>query len=197
MDKPDPFARRQNDEAQAEGQDEEVAQAPEPAAKKAAPRKAAPKKAAVKTASDDDEDETEFHPFTLSLKAHGGFDAPMLVLRAKSLGEMADLLEGDNADELIRLMDNTAKAAKYFSGQFPEAGPKGGGGPRGGGNGGGQRRPYGAGDPPADYPPLPAGWTYRTGVGKNGKPWHAYESPDGKRHFINQRNGEYYIADPR
>jgi len=173
----DPFAP-ENDEAQTEQApepedtfDAPPAEAPEP---KKAPTKRAAKKATAKVASDDDED-PEFYPYTLSLKGHGGFDAPMLVLRGKTIGDIADLMEKGNNDDLKRLMSNAAGAAKFFNGLFPD---KANAQSRGG-SGGGQR----SGGAPQEAKEAPGGeerfckhgkMEFKSGISKAGNKYELF-----------------------
>lgn len=118
----DPFATAA-DEAQAEPQpevaptesvfDEPPAEAP----KKAPAKKAAPKKAVV----EDDED-GDFHPFTVSMKPHAGHNSPLFVFRGKSLGDLADQFEGAKASDMIRLFENSVKAANKLTKVYVDAG---------------------------------------------------------------------------
>lgn len=180
----DPFAT-DADEAQTEAPVDTPADSPfdEPPAdapKKAAAKKAAPKKAAAKKAADDDEEDADFHPYTLSLKGHSGFDAPLLVMRGKSITHLADQFENTDGAELARLMRNASRAAKYFTEQFPDQGAqKGGGGNRGGGNSGGGQR---SGQPQASQE-APNGekrfcahgeMRFKSDVSKAGKPYKGF-----------------------
>ncbi|WP_280350424.1 hypothetical protein [Nocardia abscessus] len=184
----DPFASAP-DEAQTETitpepDDSTFDEPPAEAPRKTAAKKAAPKKAVAKKAADEDEDAGDFHPFTLSLKAHGGFDAPLLVLRGKTIPELADLLEGEGAVELGRLMQNASRASGYFAKQFPDKQ----GGPAPKANGGGDNS-GGAQEKPA-YQQAPGGekrycahgeMAFKSDVSKAGKPYKGFFCPSTDR----------------
>ncbi|MBF6287143.1 hypothetical protein [Nocardia cyriacigeorgica] len=133
---------------------------------------------------------------TVTLKGGSGFDSPWIVIHAADLQDAFAQFDGGNASVLASLMDKVANAGKYFSSKGPAATAA----PRGGSSGGTSNgRPAGATQPPAGFPPLPEGATYKTGVSKSsGKVWHAYDLADGKRQYVNQsKNGEYFLSDPK
>lgn len=130
----------------------------EPTAKKAVAKKAAPKK--VEGSASDREG------VTVTLKGGAGFDAPWIVIHAGDISDAYEQLSGDNASVLAKLMDRTRHAASHFTSlggsvaAAPAARP-------------GQEAPAGLPEPPGPD------WTYKTGVGKNGKTWKAYMPPRG------------------
>lgn len=135
--------------------------APEPfvdePVKKAAPKKAAPKK----------EPSGDREGVTVTLKGGAGFDAPWIVIHAADINDAYEQLSGDNASVLSKLMDRTRNAASHFTslgGATPAAAPA---------TRPGQEVPAGLPEPPGPD------WTYKTGVGKNGKTWKAYMPPRG------------------
>lgn len=113
---------------------------------------------------------------TLTFKSGGGFADPWIVIYASSVADALDQISGANAETLIALMTETAKAATFFAGKSisPAQGGARGGNNTGAANSGGSSRP----EPKAGDPECPAGWTYKTGV-KNGKTWRAYMPPQG------------------
>lgn len=124
-------------------------------------KKAAPKKAAAKVEQGDD------GRWTVTLKGGAGFDAPWLVGRFASLEEASDEFSGDRAALLVGLMERVKQASNKFTGGQQSA-------PRSGG------APAGAVEPPPGTPAAPGpDWTYKTGVGKTGKPWKAWMPPRG------------------
>lgn len=126
-------------------------------------KKAAPKKAVSKTSSDRE-------GVTVTLKGGAGFDAPWIVIHAADLEDAFEQVSGDNAGLLAKLMEQTSKAAQHFSGQNKGSG---GAAPS-------SRAPAGASEPPAGTPAAPGpDWTYKTGVGKTGKPWKGWFPPRG------------------
>jgi hypothetical protein len=132
--------------------------ADEPSTKKAVTKKVAPKK--VDGTSGDREG------VTVTLKGGAGFDAPWIVIHAGDIGDAYDQLSGDNASVLAKLMDRTRHAASHFTslGGAAAAAPA---------TRPGQEVPSGLPDAPGPD------WTYKTGVGKNGKTWKAYMPPRG------------------
>lgn len=125
------------------------------------PKKAAPKKAAAKPAGDEGK-------LVVTLKGGAGFDAPWLVYHATSLDDALDLF-GDPG-KLANLMERVQSAGKFFTGLAPKSSaPASGGAPARPGN-----------EPPAGTPAAPGpDWTYKAGVGKNGKTWKAWMPPRG------------------
>lgn len=128
----------------------------------AAPKKAATKKAAAKPAPSGD------GKVVLTLKGGAGFDAPWIVIHATDLSDAYEQVSGENAELLVKLMEQTTKAAQRFSGN------------KGGAAAPSNRAPAGAVEPPAGTPAAPGpDWTYKTGVGKTGKPWKGWFPPRG------------------
>ena len=128
----------------------------------AAPKKAAAKKPAVKAEPDGD------GKLTVTLKGGAGFDAPWIVVHASSVDDALDLFQGDAA-KLASLMDRVQSAGKHFTGLAPAKPASSGGAPARPGN-----------EAPEGTPEAPGpDWTYKTGVGKNGKTWKAWMPPRG------------------
>ena len=136
--------------------------APEPFADEPATKKAAPKKAVAKKAEATGSDR---EGVTVTLKGGAGFDAPWIVIHASDIADAHDQLSGDNASVLAKLMDRTRHAASHFTSLGGAATPA----PARPG----QEAPAGLPEPPGPD------WTFKTGVGKNGKTWKAYMPPRG------------------
>ena len=127
--------------------------------------KAPAKKVAAKASSDRE-------GVTVTLKGGAGFDAPWIVIHAGDLEDAYEQVSGDNAGLLVKLMEQTAKAAQHFSGQNKSSGADR--------RGSTPNAPAGAVEAPAGTPAAPGPeWTYKTGVGKTGKPWKAWMPPRG------------------
>lgn len=135
--------------------------ADEPAAKKAPAKKVATKKP---------ESTGDREGVTVTLKGGAGFDSPWIVIHAGDINDAYEQLSGDNASVLSKLMDRTRHAASHFTslGGGAAATP-GGGAPARPGN----EAPAGVAEAPGPD------WTYKTGVGKNGKTWKAWMPPRG------------------
>jgi hypothetical protein len=135
--------------------------AAEPFAEEAAPKKAAVKKVAPKKEGGGDREGV-----TVTLKGGAGFDAPWIVIHAGDVTDAYEQLSGDNAAVLSKLMDRTRNAASHFvslggaTTSTPAVRP-------------GQEVPASVGEAPGPD------WTYKTGVGKNGKTWKAWMPPRG------------------
>ena len=133
--------------------------APEPfteaPAKKAAPKKVTTPKAEA----------TGREGLTVTLKGGAGFDAPWIVIHAADIPDAYEQLSGDYAAILVELMDKVKKAGSYFS----AGSAKSNGAPARPGN----EAPSDAGEAPGPD------WTFKTGVGKNGKTWKAWMPPRG------------------
>ncbi len=131
--------------------------APEPFSDPAPVKKVA-KKVAAKPPSDRE-------GVTVTLKGGAGFDAPWIVIHAADLEDAYEQVSGDNATLLAKLMDRAKAAAKHFTGG--EASPA-------------RPAPAVASAPPAGAgePPGPD-WTFKSGIGKTGKPWKAWMPPRG------------------
>ncbi|QBP29249.1 hypothetical protein SEA_PHIGHTER1804_49 [Mycobacterium phage Phighter1804] len=168
----DPFASAPaTDEAQAAPEPQESAfDAPPPEAPKKAPAKKAAAKAAPAKAAASGEGKV-----VLTFKGGSGFEAPWIVIHAEDLDDALDQVTNQGAT-LGALMERVQNAGQHFSGMAPA---KSGGG-NGGGGGGRSNAPRGAQEPPAGTPPAPGpDWTYKSGTGKNGKPWSAWMPPRG------------------
>jgi hypothetical protein len=127
----------------------------------------APKKAAVKKVAKADPDSEG--KLTVTLKGGAGFDAPWIVVHAGSVDDALEVFQAD-ATKLASLMDRVQAAGKHFTGLAP-AKPASG-------SGGAPARP--GAEAPAGTPAAPGpDWTYKTGVGKNGKTWKAWMPPRG------------------
>lgn len=104
----------------------------------------------------------------VTLKGGAGFDAPWLVYHATSVDDALGLFT--DPGKLANLMEKVQSASKFFVGLNP-AKPKAN-------SGGAPARP--GNEAPAGTPEAPGpGWTYKTGVGKNGKTWKAWMPPRG------------------
>jgi hypothetical protein len=148
----DPF----NDVPQDEDAAEPFTEAP---AKKAAPKKAAPKK----------DNTSDREGVTVTLKGGAGFDAPWIVIHASDIEDAYEQVSGDNASVLAKLMDRVRHAASHFTSLGGATTNPAGGAPARPGN----EAPAGTADAPGPD------WTYKTGVGKNGKTWKAWMPPRG------------------
>lgn len=128
------------------------------------PKKAAPKKAAPKKESSGDREGV-----TVTLKGGAGFDAPWIVIHAGDIHDAYEQVSGDNASVLAKLMDRVRNAASHFTSLGGAVTSSGGGAPARPGN----EAPAGVAEAPGPD------WTYKTGVGKNGKTWKAWMPPRG------------------
>jgi hypothetical protein len=138
--------------------------APEPFTEEA-PKKAPAKKQAVKPPADPNGREG----VTITLKGGAGFDAPWIVIHATDIQDAHDTVSGENATLLAKLMERTRHAASHFTSL---------GGATTGPSGGAPARP--GNEAPAGTAEAPGpDWTYKTGVGKNGKTWKAWMPPRG------------------
>lgn len=144
-------------------EDVTVDDAPEPFTDEPTPKKAAAKKAAPKKV----EQSSDREGVTVTLKGGAGFDAPWIVIHASDINDAYEQLSGDNASVLAKLMDRTRHAASHFTslggGQAPAAPAARPG----------QEPPAGVGEAPGPD------WTFKSGVGKNGKTWKAWMPPRG------------------
>lgn len=99
---------------------------------------------------------------TLTFKEGAGFDASWTVVHANTVAEANSILSDP---QFKALLDQSKKVAAYFRGGSAAAArpaPQPAAAP-----------PPGAGDPPGPD------WTFKSGVGKNGKPWKAWMPPRG------------------
>lgn len=104
-----------------------------------------------------------------TLKGGSGFDAPWIVIHADDVDEAVAVLCGDNIEELLKA--TKVVSDKFNGGQKPaqqrQAAPRT------------QGMPAGANEPRPSDPPMPEGWTYKTGINKLGKAYRAYFPPRG------------------
>ena len=105
-----------------------------------------------------------------TLKGGSGFDAPWIVIHADDVAEAVAVLRGDNIEELLKATKEVSD--KFNGGQAPAQQRQA---PRT------QGMPAGANEPRPSDPPMPEGWTYKTGVNKNGKAYRAYFPPRGSQ----------------
>lgn len=92
-----------------------------------------------------------------TLKAGAGYDAPWIVIHSDTLAEANQMVHDP---ELKELMDQVKKVGAYFSkGSAPAPANNG--------------KPAGATQAPGGETP-PEGYVFKSGVGKNGKPWKAF-----------------------
>ena len=104
----------------------------------------------------------------VTMKGGAGFDAPWLVYHATSVDDALGVFQNDSA-KLVTLMEKVQSASKFFGGLAPAKPSAGGGAPARPGN----EAPAGVAEAPGPD------WTYKTGVGKNGKTWKAWMPPRG------------------
>ncbi|GAB4584449.1 hypothetical protein [Nocardia sp. IFM 10818] len=111
----------------------------------------------------------------LTFKGGAGYDAPWVVIHAADLQDAYNQVSAENAALLASVMQETQRAGQYFSGL-------GGSAPKGGTGGGGQQRQQQR----APQESAPGGESrqcqhgemqFKSGVGKNGKPWKAFMCP--------------------
>ena len=105
-----------------------------------------------------------------TLKGGSGFDAPWIVIHADDTAEAVAVLRGDSIEELLKATKEVSD--KFNGGQAPAQQRQA---PRT------QGMPAGANEPRPSDPPMPEGWTYKTGVNKNGKAYRAYFPPRGSQ----------------
>ena len=105
-----------------------------------------------------------------TLKGGSGFDAPWIVIHADDTAEAVAVLRGDSIEELLKATKEVSD--KFNGGQAPAQQRQA---PRT------QGMPAGANEPRPSDPPMPEGWTYKTGVNKNGKAYRAYFPPRGSK----------------
>ena len=105
-----------------------------------------------------------------TLKGGSGFDAPWIVIHADDVAEAVAVLRGDNIEELLKATKEVSD--KFNGGQAPAQQRQA---PRT------QGMPAGANEPRPSDPPMPEGWTYKSGVNKNGKAYRAYFPPRGSQ----------------
>jgi len=162
----DPFAAAPEfDEAQAAPEPVDESPFEEPPVE--APKKAPAKKVAAKPAKK--ENTLSESKITITLKGGSGFDAPWIVIHADDL-EDASRQVNDEAALLADVMERVQKAGQHFAGLGPSKPASS--------SGGAPARP--GAEAPGGTPAAPGpDWTYKTGVGKNGKTWKAWMPPRG------------------
>ncbi|KZM68868.1 hypothetical protein [Nocardia terpenica] len=110
----------------------------------------------------------------LTFKGGAGYDAPWVVIHAADLADAYDQVSGENSTLLASLMKEVQAGGQFFS-SLGSSAPKGGSG-----GGGGQRQQR------APQESAPGGQSrqcshgemvFKSGVGKNGKPWKAFMCP--------------------
>ena len=165
----DPFAAAPEfDEAQAAPEPVDETAFEEPPVEAVSVKKAPTKKAAAKPAKK--EDELSEGKVTLTFKGGSGFDAPWVVLHPTDLDDALEMVSGNNAATLAQVFERVQNAGQLFSGMGP-AKPAAS-------SGGAPARP--GAEAPGGTPAAPGpDWTYKTGVGKNGKTWKAWMPPRG------------------
>jgi hypothetical protein len=105
----------------------------------------------------------------VTLKGGAGFDAPWIVYHAASVDDALGLFVNESS-KLATLMEKVQGAGKFFGGLAPTKPANS--------SGGAPARP-GAEAPPGTPEAPGPDWTYKTGVGKNGKTWKAWMPPRG------------------
>lgn len=107
----------------------------------------------------------------MTFKGGAGYDAPWVVIHAAGLQEAHDFVTGDNASLLADVMTRVQSAGRHFASLSPAA-SKGAGAPAP------SRAPQAAQDAPEWAPDKPfEDFVYKSGIGKNGKQWHAWMPP--------------------
>lgn len=98
-----------------------------------------------------------------TFKEGAGFDASWTVVHANTVAEAKAILSDP---DFKALLDQSKKVAAYYRGGAVAAAPAN------------RPAPQAATAPPAGTPEPPGpDWTYKTGVGKNGKTWRAWMPP--------------------
>lgn len=105
---------------------------------------------------------TDQSKLTLTFKGGAGYDAPWVVVHANNPSE-ANAIILDL--EFKNLLENVQKVGGSFGGMAPNKSAA----PAGQNNG----QPAGANQAPNGETPPP-GYTFKSGIGKNGKPWKAF-----------------------
>lgn len=105
----------------------------------------------------------------MTFKGGAGYDAPWVVIHAAGLQEAHDFVTGDNASLLADVMTRVQSAGRHFASLSP-AKPAGAPAP--------SRAPQAAQEAPEWAPDKPYDdFVYKSGIGKNGKTWHAWMPP--------------------
>ena len=126
-------------------------------------KKAPVKKPAAKSGTDSE------GKLTVTLKGGAGFDAPWIVIHSTDVDDALDVF-GDPG-KLANLMERVQSAGKFFAGLAPAKAAASS-------SGGAPARPGSEAPNGTEEAPGPD-WTYKTGVGKNGKTWKAWMPPRG------------------
>lgn len=100
-----------------------------------------------------------------TLKGGSGFDAPWVVVHADTPAEAKEILDDEQFKEFLDLVGSVG-------GYFAKTGPSK---PAQGGNNGAAPAP--AQQAPNGQTPPP-GYVFKSGIGKNGKPWKAFMAAD-------------------
>lgn len=104
----------------------------------------------------------------VTLKGGAGFDAPWLVYHSTGVDDALGLFS--DPGKLANLMERVQAAGKFFVGLAPAKAANS--------SGGAPARP--GAEAPAGTPAAPGpDWTFKTGMGKNNKPWKAWMPPRG------------------
>jgi hypothetical protein len=127
----------------------------------APPAKKAPAKKVAATKKENTLSESKV---TITLKGGSAYEAPWVVIHADDLNDANDQVSGENAAVLADLLSKVQKAGEHFVGLAPAKAAK-------------------AAPAAVNAPARPAGvgedWTYKEGIGKNGKGWKAWMPPRG------------------
>ena len=99
----------------------------------------------------------------VTLKGGKGYEAPWIVIHADSIEDANIQVNNSNLADLI---EQTKKVSNFFNGG---ASTQATNGPKG--------QPQGATQAPGGATP-PEGYVFRSGVGKNGRPWQAFMPED-------------------
>lgn len=105
---------------------------------------------------------TDQSKLTLTFKGGAGYDAPWVVVHANNPSEANEIILDE---EFKSLLENVQRVGGAFGGMAPNKPAA----PARQGNG----QPAGATQAPNGETPPP-GYTFKSGVGKNGKPWKAF-----------------------
>lgn len=99
-----------------------------------------------------------------TIKAGAGYDAPWAVLHTDDHHEALEIMKSEYFDEYLQAL---ADKARTFAGMMPSKAParSGSAAPQG--------KPQGASQPNNAATP-PEGYVFRSGMGKNGRPWQAF-----------------------
>lgn len=98
----------------------------------------------------------------VTLKGGSGFDAPWVVVHADDAADALNTLSDPGMKDLI---DKSQEVGQYFASQGKPAPARG--------NSGGGKAPAAATQAPNGQE-APAGYVFKSGIGKTGKPWSAF-----------------------